>query len=79
MAHEYRFKVKGDGAFPFDMLRYDDCYPANSEAVRGMESQSYEGNRIVELLSSHAPTAARWASFGWHVVEVEGGESKRRI
>ena len=30
-----RFKVQGNGGFPWDMLRYDGCYPATTEdAVR---------------------------------------------
>jgi hypothetical protein len=76
-----RFKVSGHYAFPLDMLRFDACYPYNGEAVGMIERASASdpnrvpGVRTVELAhwsdrKHWEPTAARWSSFGWSVVEV---------
>jgi hypothetical protein len=69
-----RFTVKGSFRFPLDMLRYDQCWPADPTATANMEysteSRSPEGYEV-ELLhwaDGHwTPTEGRWASFGWHV------------
>ena len=73
------FTVEGRGAFPFDMLRYDNCFPDTSEdafaiaetmlknipqAVRRIALRSQHNK-----LKGHEITPARWASFGWHVIE----------
>ena len=67
----YRYKVSGSGYFPIDMLRYDCAYPASSEAVSAMGSESRGERtvqrRTVELCSHHLPTIDRWRSFGWIV------------
>ncbi len=52
--------------FPYDMLRYDCCWPATTEdAVRLADPEPYE----VITLSTNLPeiTAKRWESFGWQV------------
>lgn len=73
-----RFTVEGSGAFPFDMLRYDACWP-ESEARDSYQLQlsfqtdatEYLKRRRVTLLSDdrNAPTEGRWKSFNWRVVE----------
>jgi hypothetical protein len=62
------FKVRGSGEFPYDMLRYDQCYPMTTDdAVR----LGYGGRRDVVLISNTdrmrrvGPTIKRWESFGW--------------
>lgn len=69
--------VRGAGTFPFDMLRYDSCAPADGEAISAMinAEENYglgSGNqqsKFVKLFhyseDGRAPTVARWASFGW--------------
>lgn len=73
------FVVEGSGSFPVDMLRYDACTPAHSDdaisMVKHFRDYDYNEVRRVKLMmrSSFAktqPTAARWESFGWRVVEV---------
>lgn len=66
--HRYDFYVTGRGAFPFDMLRYDDCWPASTEDA-AMINQDYtsDKNRSIKLHSYHAPTVERWSSFLWAV------------
>jgi hypothetical protein len=69
---QYRYTVKGSGVFPWDMLRYDAAYPASQEAVNAMTAERRTTGaavRKVELRSYHAPTPARWESFGWVVAE----------
>ena len=69
-----KFKVAGETAFPFDMLRWDGCYPASGDAVHEMITLS--GQRTVELCQDHDAakdpciTKDRWASYGWPVVDI---------
>jgi hypothetical protein len=75
---EYRFTVEGKGSFPFDMLRYDSCWPIAPEDAMQMEEpdtrQRFGELRRVELAhrADHGgwrATDGRWASFMWNVVE----------
>lgn len=67
------FTVTGSGDFPFDMLRYDECWPYQSEdAVSVGSTPQISGGahfkrRSVRLMTNnpHAPTAGRWSSFTW--------------
>lgn len=69
------FTVEGGGTFPFDMLRYDACYPASERESPGLDWQGQPGLRQVTLVHrvlkdenlSNYPSP-RWPSFGWHVV-----------
>jgi hypothetical protein len=70
------FHVRGRGAFPFDMLRYDCCYPASTDdAVKLSERWSGDDGltaswRTICLKAAHGSfTAGRWASFGWSANE----------
>lgn len=67
------FKVTGRGAFPFDMLRYDSCFPATSADAAALDAVDYH-TRTVELVLAlpRMATFARWASFGWTVSEYAG-------
>lgn len=62
------FTVEGSGPFPWDMLRYDGAWPTTSEDVQKLHGT---GRRRIHLSSAQGPTHARWASFGWKVVEDE--------
>lgn len=78
------FKVTGHGEFPFDMLRYDRCFPASeaqdSYKLRTPETAIDYGEERSVVLRRYTegngknfgdnPTNARWASFGWSVSEV---------
>jgi len=63
--------VRGDGAFPLDMLRYDNCVPSTQEDVIKLTD---DGRRLIQLgmfaqsLAGLRPTKERWESFGWEVV-----------
>lgn len=70
------FKVEGMmGRFPVDMLRYDYCYPTTTEDALEITSGDNTASRVTVSLSRSVdrkdiqPTAARWASFGWRLVE----------
>lgn len=70
------FVVEGTGRFPYDMLRYDHCWPYDStdafhmeykpsdRSVRRIRLQTY-GDRF-----SVRPTTKRWESFTWRVIEA---------
>ncbi len=72
-----KFTVQGTGVFPFDMLRYDRCFPASSEAASNMgDDRMYNHvTREVELTSDQKrgwrPTEARWRSFSWRIIKWE--------
>jgi hypothetical protein len=58
------YTVEGTGPFPFDMLRYDGCYPVRGVDVMNLTER---GHRIVQLRGVRKPTIDRWASFSWYV------------
>jgi hypothetical protein len=69
----YEFQVSGRFEFPFDMLRYDTCWP-KVEAETPLMSPHPRGNlakenRTITLVGLKPPTAGRWGSFGWKVLE----------
>jgi hypothetical protein len=74
-----QFTVEGSGAFPFDMLRYDQAFPARESpdsyliGLNNLAGDEYFGARQVTLLSDcpHAPTINRWKSFNWRVVSSD--------
>ncbi len=69
MRKRTRFVVEGSGTFPYDMLRYDHCWP-ESEGRDSPLLDGHQNKRQVTLLtdSQFAPTEGRWASFTWKVV-----------
>lgn len=74
MAYRTEFVVRGDGRFPFDMLRYDHCHPVTGDDALNVGTTERD-TRSVKLATIHGqkdtgPTRARWHSFGWAVVDV---------
>jgi len=65
----FKITVEGIGQFPYDMLRYDQCFPF-TETDSANISLRYE-KRQVTLRASMPPTRERWQSFMWRVVEVD--------
>jgi hypothetical protein len=70
----YDYYVTGRGYFPFDMLRYDACWPASGEDAARIEwefakpgDKVRRDQRSVRLRSYREPTVDRWTSFGWSV------------
>lgn len=69
------FTVEGSGTFPYDMLRYDSCYPRSDDDVTNMVTP--QAARQVTLNTTSwsktraGTTPARWESFGWKVVKQE--------
>lgn len=69
------FTVEGSDTFPYDMLRYDSCYPRSQDDVTNMATP--QSARQVTLNTtgwsrlSAKVTMARWESFGWKVVSQE--------
>lgn len=67
----YRFTVVGRGDFPYDMLRFDECYPVDGDSAANIVRWT-RGTREVVLISHQPrkwwnPTFDRWRSFGWVV------------
>lgn len=72
---EHTYTVEGRGRFPFDMLRRDGStyYTTRNKDTAEIENKL----RRVTLSATNEralwePLIARWESFGWKVVEVNG-------
>lgn len=74
----FHFTVEGSGTFPFDMLRYDQAYPASESESAKLDWNGQPGLRQVKLATTYHPrerdlrhivTPDRWQSFGWRVTE----------
>jgi len=70
----YTYWVTGTREFPFDMLRYDSAWPADSQSASNLAWSYADLNvsrdrRSVRLHSYREPTVDRWASFSWSVGE----------
>lgn len=61
------FTVRGSGQFPWDMLRYDSCWPAEETQTHHM-LDSRGGARHVIMVGLREPTEGRWESFGWKII-----------
>lgn len=68
-----QFEVRGHGMFPFDMLRYDRCFPASERDSHTIQENTRVRGPVQTITLTMAdpkrrPTEARWRSFGWEVV-----------
>ena len=75
MRYFQTFRVYGSGYFPYDMLRYDHCFPADQDSVLEMTPDLLGEKRRLKMgrwvgSKTEIPTVQRWASFGW-TVEVD--------
>lgn len=71
--------IQGKGSFPFDMLRYDSCYP-NSERDSVLLEQTVRNGFVqgkldrwsicVKSASENKWTIGRWESFGVKCIPV---------
>lgn len=67
------FQVKGSGNFPFEMLGFDQCWPASqvhADAIR-MSCPTVADERSITLATREpgAPTPRRWAEYHWQVIK----------
>lgn len=74
------FTVEGCLQFPFDMLRYDSCWPYTGEDAAQLDRRhdrdvNIQSRRVV-LQGIQSPTKDRWASFNWRVV-ADGVDRER--
>ena len=76
----YVATFEGTGNIPFDMLRYDACWPLTEESVTktlarrrdlGARTPGHteERPRRVSFASNLGFTPVRWASFGWTICQ----------
>ena len=63
----WEFVVQGSGEFPYDMLRYDQCWPATEAVDSGRLGTRSNELRTVRLRGLRSPTTGRWNSFSWRV------------
>lgn len=67
------FEVSGKHDFPFDMLRYDLCWPATESDANEIAANASPFTSLpraqysIKLKGLKPPTPGRWASFGWKV------------
>ena len=68
----WEFIVRGKGAFPLDMLRYDKCYPLKESFSR--DFRDGRTDTVIDVLlrvdMDRSLTPDRWKSFGWEIVEA---------
>lgn len=70
------FDVTGNGIFPWDMLRYDECFPYSPEEAAKFQGLDDEDRECTIRLATYSPdtavrpSARRWATFGWTVTIV---------
>lgn len=82
MIYQCEFRVRGKGSFPFDMLRYDQCWPRTSDDAANLAYSHPEDlkhfavtDREICLIKQSrnkgacVPTGIRWSSFGWTLVD----------
>ena len=73
-AIERLFTVEGDGPFPVDMLRQDQCWPARRRdtlaiTMSGDHATPTPHRQVVLATSNHkAPSLKLWRSKGWRVI-----------
>jgi hypothetical protein len=66
--------VSGRGEFPFDMLRYDQCYPADAVTASMLATAGTDRHqRMMKFRTSNSINVhpARWESFGWKVEKID--------
>lgn len=61
------FTVTGSGPFPFDMLRYDQCWPYESEDAAKMSGDEIR-SIVLQTDWKRVITYKRWSSFTWEAV-----------
>jgi hypothetical protein len=68
-----RFTVTGTWPFPYDMLRYDQCWPAtegDAHNLAHLDELGAAANRCALMMETdmpRGPTPERWRSLGWQV------------
>lgn len=73
----YRFTVVSRYPFPTDMLRYDQCYPVDTDTAINITNSlehyapSTRREYLLEGRLRFGPTIDRWKSFMFEVTEVE--------
>jgi hypothetical protein len=79
MKHLVKFTARGNGIFPVDMLRYDRCFPADSESANNIAIVDLHLRQETRNVVLHKdvtspkdlPTVARWNSFCWAILDVQ--------
>ncbi len=85
----FYFAVVGRYTFPYDMLRYDRCYPYSEQTDSpglsvgpGFDFDYWSRPRVVVLVAQweagYRNTPGRWESFGWRVSGVYDAPHKAR-
>jgi hypothetical protein len=80
----YTYTVGGTPSFPFDMLRYDQCWPASQEDAARIDRAGPQPGRkaaafSITLHSHKLPTEGRWRSFGWSLRDDLNDTALRRV
>ncbi len=70
--YKHILRVEGEGRFPFDMLRYDACYPNTTEDAVALV-QATPGSKYSLCLTKVTDTPvgftpSRWISFGCRIL-----------
>jgi hypothetical protein len=71
----FKYTVMGKGEFPWDMLRHDMAYPADTVSAMRLQRSSEQDRHLLREVTlitiahrkAWLPTFERWRSFGWFV------------
>lgn len=70
----HKFVVAGQGEFPYDMLRRDQCFPFDTESAMALRHDVSYTRRVTLCSWSNRknwfPNHLRWESFGWSVIKI---------
>jgi hypothetical protein len=72
--YAHRFVVEGRGTFPYDMLRYDQCFPDTESDSAALYSKGTRRVHLIQYRATRSPSIeeGRWSSFGWKVSTAIG-------
>lgn len=70
----FTFIVAGNGAFPFNMLFRNRCWPATLHDAELMElaCPTQAPRQAIRFQSYQIPLGAMWTEYKWPVQRVEG-------
>lgn len=73
--------IKFRGTFPYDMLRYDRCFPASPEDSAKLGDTSIQWKTVTLQCDDHpyAVSWGRWRSFGAEVLKIVDGDREYTI
>jgi hypothetical protein len=71
MNKTFTLEVRGDGPFPFEMLRYACCWPARLEDAQNINAPRARTIKLSTMVRPVPFHLNKWVN-GWQVIAVDG-------